>query len=376
MSTAGIIFSNLNTTTRNLLTEDRTVAAIPFACRYRLVDFALSNMVNAEVANISIVTNYNYRSLRDHIGSGKDWDLARHGAGIRVVSPYQNAHHGSAKVYSSHLEALVDNAEAISNIHEDHVVICDSDIICNIDLSAVVAMHDEKGADITIVGVKSKDGWEARNQRICLDADVGGRIRDIVLSNKHDAEHSEIALNIFVMRREQLRTILMEASSHRYSSLTRDILMRHVEQANFYRYLHTGYYAFVTEFKDYYSRSMELLKNPIAREGLLGIKERPIFTNVHNTAPARYGESAQVKCSMIADGCTVEGTVENSILFRGVKIGKGSVVRNSILLGGTVIGKNVVLDSVVADKDAMVSDGRHLAGCEELPCFIPKKKRL
>ncbi len=376
MSTAGIIFSNLNTTTRNLLTEDRTVAAIPFACRYRLVDFALSNMVNAEVSNISIVTNYNYRSLRDHIGSGKDWDLARHGAGIRVVSPYQNAHHGSAKIYSSHLEALVDNSEALSNVHEDHVVICDSDIICNIDLSEVVALHDEKGADITLVSVKCKDNWEVRYQRIGLSVDKNGRVEDIVLTNKRDESHPEVALNIFVMRTEQLRVILTEASAHNYSSLTRDILMRHVKEANFYRYLHTGYYAFVADFKDYYTKSMELLTNPIAREGLLGIKERPIYTNVHNTAPARYGEEASVKNSMIADGCTVEGTVENSILFRGVHVGKGSVVRNSILLGNTLVGKNVTLNAVVADKGAYVSDGRHLAGCEELPFFIPKKKRL
>lgn len=377
MSIAGIIFSNLNTTTRNLLTEHRTVAAIPFACRYRLVDFALSNMVNADVANISIVTNYNYRSLRDHIGSGKDWDLARHGAGIRVISPYQNArHHASAKLYSSRLDALVDNAEVLSSFQEDHVLLCDSDVLCNVDLSAVAATHDEKGADITLVSVKSKEGWEARAPRLCLSVTEDGRVNDVVLANRYDRAHAETALNIFVMRSHRLRTLLSEASAHGYTSLTRDILMRHVKHGGFYRYLHTGYYAFVTEFKDYYNRSMELLKDPVAREGLLGIKERPIFTNVHNTAPARYGEEAVVKRSMIADGCRVEGRVENSILFRGVKVGKGSVVRNSILLGGTVVGTNAVLDSVVSDKEAFVSDGRHLAGCEELPYFIPKKKRL
>lgn len=377
MSIAGIIFSNLNTTTRNRLTEDRTVAAVPFACRYRLVDFALSNMVNADVSNISIVTNYNYRSLRDHIGSGKDWDLARHGAGIRLISPYQNArHHTSAKLYSSRLDALVDNAEALSSVCEDHVLLCDSDVLCNVDLSAVVKAHDKNGADITIVSVKSKEGWQARAPRICLSVSEDGRVRDIVLSNEYDEEHAETALNIFVMRNDRLRALLSEASAHRYSSLTRDILMRHVKDGGFYRYLHTGYYAFVTEFKDYYSRSMELLRDPLAREGLLAIKERPIFTNVHNTAPARYGEEAVVKCSMIADGCRVEGRVENSILFRGVTVEKGSIVRNSILLGGTIVGKNAVLDSVVSDKNAVVSEGRYLAGCEELPYFIPKKKRL
>lgn len=375
MSTAGIIFSNLNMTTSNYLTADRTVAAIPFGCRYRLVDFALSNMVNAEIANISIVTNYNYRSLMAHIGSGKDWDLARHGAGVRIVSPYQNAYHKGAKLYSNHLEALCDIAAIIDGIHEEHVVIFDSDIICNIDLASVIAMHEERNADITMVTVAPNEKWLSRYQRVTAKADTDGVVKSISLSLEGNGE-DELGLNMYVMDTNYLRSILLESNAHNYESFTRDILMKRVAGGRICRYLYDGYHAFVADARDYYTKSIELAKSAEAREGLLGIRERPVYTNVHNTPPARYGVGAEVKNSMIADGCVIEGTVENSVLFRGVHVGKGSVIRNSILLGGTYVGKNAKLDAVIADKDVLISDGLTLGGCTELPYYIPKKKHL
>ena len=376
MSTAGIIFSNLNTTTSNYLTADRTVAAIPFGCRYRLVDFALSNMVNAEISNINIVTNYNYRSLMKHIGSGKDWDLARHGAGIRIASPYQNANHGGAKLYETHLEALCDISETISGIHEQYVVLADSDIICNIALSEVIAYHKENDADITMVSVKPKQRWFSRTARVSIRANAEGRVETVSLKNEPTNERDELGLNIYVMETNFLRSVLSAAKAHNLRSLTRDVLMRRVAEGRICRYLYDGYYAYVSDVREYYSKSIELATNAEARAGLLGIKERPVYTNVHNTPPARYGEEAKVSGSMIADGCVIDGTVENCILFRGVHIGRGSVVKNSILLGGTYVGKNVTLDSVIADKDVLISDGMSLSGCSELPYFIPKNKHL
>ena len=376
MSTAGIIFSNLNTTTSNYLTADRTVAAIPFGCRYRLVDFALSNMVNAEIANISVVTNYNYRSLMKHIGSGKDWDLARHGAGIRIVSPYQNANYGGAKLYSTHLEALCDIYEIIAGIHEEYIVLADSDILCNIALSDVIAYHKESDADITMVTVKPTARWSSRYQRVAVRANEQGRVEMVALRNETSESTDELCLNMYVMATNFLRSVLAAAMAHNYTSFTRDVLMRRVGEGRINRYLYDGYYAFVADVRDYYAKSIELATDEAARAGLLGVRERPIYTNVHNTPPARYGESARVSGSMIADGCVIDGTVENSILFRGVHVGRGSVVRNSILLGGTYVGKNVTLDAVIADKDVLISDGLHLAGCAELPYFIPKKKHV
>ena len=375
-TTAGIIFSNLNTVNNTRLTEDRTVAAIPFACRYRLGDFALSNMVNAEISNIHVIANYNYHSLVEHIGSGKDWDLARHGAGIRMVTPYQNTQQTGAKLYTAHLEALVDVAGIIDDIHEENVVCCDSDVLCNIDLSRVIAYHDEVGADITLVTVPAPKSWSSRYQRPTVRADAYGKVTDLSLNTSAEGSYPEFFLNLYVMKTNYLRTLLATASAHNYKSFTRDILMRKTDSRNYYRYLYDGYYAFVADFGEYYTKSMELVRSPEARLGLLGVKERPIYTNVHNTAPTKYGEGAEIVSSMIADDCVIEGRVENCILFRGVHIGKGSVIRNSIIMGGTYIGKNVTMDAVVCDKSALISDGRTLAGCAELPYFIPKNKHI
>ena len=142
ISAAGIIFSSLNKNTLSRLTADRTVAAIPFACRYRLVDFCLSNMVNANISNIFIVANYNYRSLLEHIGSGKDWDLARRDGGITVISPFQTSYATSyPQMFSTHMEALRNMKEYISELKEDYVVLMDSDTVLNFDLANVIKTH-------------------------------------------------------------------------------------------------------------------------------------------------------------------------------------------------------------------------------------------
>ena len=148
---AGIIFSSLNQNTLSRLTADRAVAAIPFACRYRLVDFALSNFVNANISNIYLIANYNYRSLAEHIGSGKDWDLARRSGGIILISPFQSARDASAKLYKSRLEALKSMMDYINELKEEFVVLMDADTVLNIDLRAVIAAHEETKADVTFV---------------------------------------------------------------------------------------------------------------------------------------------------------------------------------------------------------------------------------
>ena len=373
---AGIILSNLNTTTNTQMTVDRTVAAIPFAGRYRLIDFALSNLINADVSKINVVVNYNYRSLMEHIGSGKDWDLARRGAGIRLLSPYQLSGNTSSKLYSTHLEALADMVPVIDDLEEENVVVCDSDIVCNVDLRAALTYHAEKNADVTIVSAVNPRRGNFRTPRVYLKADGEGRVEDIVLGMARTDDHPELCLNFFIIKTARLRAYLTEATAHNYHSFTRDILMSHVKDSGIYRYGYEGYYAFVADVEEYYSRSIELVTNHTAREELLGNKERPIYTKVHNSAAVRYGKNSHIKNSLIADNCVIDGTVENSILFRGVHVGAGSVVRNSIVMGGVHIGKNVTLNCVVSDKLTYISDGKTLEGCDTLPFFIPKNKRI
>ena len=182
INAAGIIFSSLNNNTLSRLTSDRTVAAIPFACRYRLVDFCLSNMVNANISNINIVANYNYRSLTEHIGSGKDWDLARREGGVHIISPYQTAHSSAAKMFSTHMEALISMKEYIDEFDEDYVILMDSDNVLNIDLTDVVKAHELTGAKITLVTQQTAPDYTSKQPRMMLSS-VAGKVTDITMSS-------------------------------------------------------------------------------------------------------------------------------------------------------------------------------------------------
>ena len=234
ISAAGIIFSSLNDNTLSRLTADRTVAAIPFACRYRLVDFCLSNMVNANMSNIHIVANYNYRSLTEHIGSGKDWDLARREGGINIISPYQTAHSSTAKMFSTHMEALISMKEYIDEFKEDYVVLMDSDHVLNIDLEAVVKEHERTGAKITLVTYGVEKDYSSKNPRIMISS-VAGKISDITMSATYSDLHPELSLNIFVMETTYLRRLIEEAQGHNLTSLT-SLILKNFKSENYRTY--------------------------------------------------------------------------------------------------------------------------------------------
>ena len=374
ISAAGIIFSSLNNNTLSRLTADRTVAAIPFACRYRLVDFCLSNMVNANISNINIVANYSYRSLVEHIGSGKDWDLARREGGITMISPFQTAYTSSAKLFSTHLEALKSMKEYISEFKEDYVVLMDSDHALNIDLASVIKAHEQTGAEITFVTQKVGKNYTSKTPRMMLSS-VAGKITDIAMGSTYNDAHPELALNIFVMKTVHLRTIIEEADAYSLNSLTK-MFLKNYKSSNYRVYCFDGFVASVSSFLDYYKHSMALAKDENARNSLLWKKEFPIFTRVHNSAPTVHTSTAVVENSIIADECVIEGTVINSVIFRGVHVGKGAVIRDSVLFHGTYVEDNAELNCIVTDKDVHVTNGVKLSGNENMPFYIQKGRKV
>ncbi len=373
---AGIIFSNLNDNTLSRLTMDRTVAAIPFGCRYRLVDFALSNMVNAGITNISIIANYNYRSLTKHVGSGKDWDLARRAGGIEFISPFQTARTPYANMYSHHLEALKSMHQFIGEIKEEVVVLSDTDNICNIDLSAAITQHKANEADLTLITTSCGEDFTCKASNVMVDANAAGKIQRIAKASKFTPGFADRFINIYIVNTAYLRIILEDALSGNLRSLSEDVLMNHPEGHRYYVYRFDGYVAPVTSFMDYYRHSISLATTPEIRRQLFGEKERPIYTNVHNSAPVLYSEGSEVKNSMIADGCVIEGTVENSILFRGVHVARGAVVKNSVLFGGTQVGEGTTVNCVVTDKDVTISANTTLSGADTLPFYISKGRHI
>ena len=377
MSASGIIFSNIHDNNIPELTRLRTVASVPFACRYRFIDFTLSNMVNSNIYNISVITHYNYQSLMDHIGSGKDWDLARRSGGIKILPPYINAYaNNSNLVYQTRLQALKSVNNSISRITDDYVVLSDCDVICNVDFNDIIAYHQKTDADMTIA-VKTVDLTpETAKINTIFTSDEEGRVTDVLSYPSNFRGVADISLNIVVMKTSYLQQIVLDAIAHDYVSLTRDVIARNMKHMNYRVYKYEGYFACISSFADYYSHSMDLLHNVEARDSLFNVKNRPVYTKVRNSTPSYYSPTSIVKNSMIADGCYIEGTVENSIIFRGAKIGRNATVKNSIIMQDSIIGEGAFLNCVITDKNAVIRDGRMLSGADTQPYYISKGKLI
>ncbi len=373
MTAAGLIFSNIHDQSTPELTRVRTMGSVPFGGRYRLIDFALSNMVNSGITKVGLITHYNYQSLLDHIGTGKDWDLSRRSGGIKILPPYITAYDNAAaqKLYASRLEALLGARDFITRCTEDCFVLSDCDIICNIDLDAVIEEHAKTGADVTFVTKRvDTTGMDLAEQIGVITSDENGAVTDFVMT-KPNGQVVDLYTNIMVVSRKYMLNVLADATAHGYTSFFRDIISHSIGKASYRVYDYDGWYAYIGSLESYFACSMELLTQE-AREGLFNVKNRPILTKVRNSAPTKYNEGADVSNSLIADGCVIEGKVENSILFRGVKVGKGSVVKNSILMQDTYVGSDVTLNCVITDKNVIIRDGRVLSGHETMPFFIGK----
>ena len=372
MTAAGLIFSNIHDSNIPELTRYRTLASVPFGCRYRLIDFALSNMVNSNITKVGIVTHNNYQSLMDHIGNGKDWDLARRSGGIKILPPFITAYDNNAaqKLYTTRLEALMGVTNFISRCNEEYIVLTDCDVVCNIDLKKVIAQHAETDADVTVVTKKINAAEHELSSHVyVVSRKEDGEIAEIVEYTPDVKGDIEVSMNIIVFKRLYLLNAIQDAAAHGYTNIYRDIINR--QQGRIYEYAYEGYYEVISSLSGFFRTNMALL-DPAVRAELVANHSAPIYTKVRNSPPTRYAATAQVRNSMVADGCVIEGTVENSIIFRGVHVGKGTVVKNSILLQDTYVGSDANLNCVISDKNVMIKDGRTLAGHETLPFFLPK----
>ncbi len=372
MTAAGLIFANIHDQSIPELTRMRSMASVPFGCRYRLIDFTLSNMVNSGINHIGLITHHNYQSLLDHIGTGKDWDLARRSDGIKLIPPNITAYDNAVSGKASHrLEAILGAQSFINHCTEDYFVLSDCDIICNIDLSKVIEAHADSGADITFV-TKQVDaaGMHLSEKVSVIATDECGRVTDYTMTTPTEGIIN-LYTNILVISRPYLLSILAAAGARGWKSFFTDVIRPSIGTANYRTYEYDGWYAYIGSLEGYFACSMAMLTQE-AREGLFGVRNRPVLTKVRNSAPTIYKDGADAKNSFIADGCIIEGTVENSILFRGVKVGRGTVVKNSILMQDTYTGSDVTLNCVITDKNVVIRDGRHLSGHETMPFFVGK----
>ena len=367
MRAVGIIFSNIHDKNVPELVRIRTLGSIPFAGRYRLIDFPLSNMVNSGIDTVAIITKSNYQSLMDHVGSGKDWDLARKDGGLIMLPPFGDLE--SEGLYNSRLEALKGATSFLFRADEEYVVMTDCDNVCRINYNDVIDEHIKNRADITLVykKIKKDDLIDKEITDITMEGD--GRVKNVKFKPIDMGDELNVFINVYVMKKSLLQNIVMDSISHNRRHFLTDIIAGNLDSMKIYGYEHKGFYAGITSLQAYYNSNMSILKEENRHE-LFG--DRSVFTKIRDSAPTKYGNSAIVKNSMIADGCVIEGEVENSIIFRNVKVARGAVVKNSIVMQNTVLGENCTLNCIIADKNVVVRDKKVLSGSENHPFYIGK----
>ncbi len=362
----GLIFANMHDKTIEDLVKTRTMGSVLFGGRYRLIDFPLSNMVNSGINEVGIITKTNYQSLISHISSGREWDLARKNGGLHILPPFSYSQSG---IYRGRIDALSGVMSTIIHSPAEYVLMSDCDIVANTDYRKIVEWHIEKKADITIVCNKGLYTMEQTRNSIIVAANEDNRIYDI-LQNPQISGDCNISMNMFVIKKDLLIQLVSQSVSRGFNNFTIDILQTMKERLRICAYQFDDYMSRIDGIKSYYKANLDLI-NPINSKKLFD-KNRPIYTKINDNAPCKYGLEADVSNSLLADGCVIEGKVENSVLFRGVKVAKGAVVKNSIIMQNTVIGKKAELNYIITDKNVNVEKFRNISGSQVYPLFVGK----
>ena len=368
MNATGIIFASDNEVKLNELTLHRTTASLPFGGRYRLVDFALSNFVNSGISKIAIITRNNYESLMDHIRMGRDWDLNRKKSGIAVFPPYFGTSKG---VYRGKIEAFQNIISYIKERAEENVVIVNSNVAANVDFEPMLEQFEESGADIMMPYFKA---FPSSGKRVIIETDEKENVTDIMIHEGASYVEAKISLGAYIIKRDLLVSLVEGAYSRNMYDFERDILQRKIGSLDMRGYEIKGYCSIIDDVKSYYNSSMKLLNKEIRDD--LFYRNGNIYTKVKDSAPTIYRDGAVVNNSLIADGCVIDGQVENSILFRGVTVEKGAVIRNSIIMEKGVVEKGAQISYCITDKNVRVTKDRQLAGYETYPIVIVKDKTV
>ena len=368
----GIIFPNSYDSLVPELVGERLMASIPFAGRYRLVDFILSSMVNCGIGNVSIVVRRNYHSLMDHLGSGREWDLTRKNGGLHIFPPYSDK---TVKIYSGRVEALASIVDFLRDQKEKYVVMSDANIAVNFDFNAMIDAHIASGADVTaayrvepIPDVAMNSSAVRKEMYYTLDMDETGKVTQMLVNPQVDGDQN-FCLNIYIMDRELLVSWIEKAFMRGDIYFERDILARSLDRLNVRGFRFDGYVARICDMKSYFDENMKLLD-----EDNLNALFTPgsVYTKIRDDNPTRYINGSRAENIMGPDGCVIGGEVENSVLFRGVKIGKGAKVKNCVLMQDTVVEDGASLEYIVTDKDVTITAGKEMRGTDSLPVYVAK----
>lgn len=364
----GIITLNEDDSNLRSLTKVRPIGSIPIFGRYRIIDFMLSSMVNSAITNVVVFTLGSSRSLRDHLGTGKPWDLNRKIDGLYIFS------HANDKTPITEINLLKSNQESLVRSRKSNVILAPSYMLCNIDLTQAALFHEKSGCDVTIVYKKANG-----NQKMFLDSgilnfrDDGVRVSSIGRNTGTDANVC-ISTEIFLMSKQFCLDCLGKALQHGGFTTIKDYVYANVNNLKVAGFEFKGYLGCINSVSSYYKVSMDVMTEGVMTE--LFMDRSKIYTKSNDSPPTKYLANADVSNSLIANGCIIDGKVKNSILSRGVIVEKGAQVIDSVLFARTIVKRDVTVKNAILDKAVVIEQGKVLVGDPVYPIVIEKGSKL
>ena len=370
MRAVGIVLAGGNSKRMKELSSRRAIAAMPIAGSYRSIDFALSNMTNSRITKVAVFTQYNSRSLNEHLSSSKWWDFGRKQGGMFVFTPTITA--TSNDWYRGTADAIYQNIDFLKNSHEPYVVIASGDGIYKLNYNKVLEYHIEKKADITVVCRDAAEGEDVTRFGV-VDVADDGRITQFE-EKPMVAESSVYSCGIYVVRRRQLIELIERCAAEDRYDFVRDILVRYKNLKRIYAYKLDSYWSNIASVDSYFKTNMDFLKKDVRN---YFFKEQPeVYTKVEDLPPAKYNPGSNVNNSLVSSGCIINGTVENSVLFRKVYVGNNCVIKNSVILNDVYIGDNTVIENcIVESRDTIKANSTHIGTPDDVKIVIEKNER-
>ena len=366
LDTLGVIIACNNEADLGELTRVRTVSAVPFAGRYRLIDFILSGMVNSGMNTVGVATGHNYQSLLNHIGTGKPWDLARKREGLFVLPPAQDV----VLTGDGRIAVLIGIIRFLERSKQHYVVVADGNNVCNIRFDKIVEQHKAANADITVVYQQVKSKTENETY---VEVDENGAVKDIVyMSDRKKCLNRMVGYYVFT--KDILINILQDCMIHSRKRFVKDVIERNINRLKIYGYCFDKFLRTVKDIDSYYNVSMELFESSKRKD--LFMSDDKIFTKSKDRVPTRYLSHASMKNSIVADGCVIDGTVENSIIFRGVTISKDAEVKNCIIMQDGIISPKATLNCCILDKNCVIRERKTLIGQTDFPLVVNKHRTI
>ncbi len=366
MKAIGIILAGGTSDRLGELCKERAVAAMPVGGSYRAIDFSLSNMTNSGIDKVAVIAQFNMRSLQDHLSAAKWWDFGSKRGGLFIFSPYTTL--DSANWYRGTADSIYQNISYLEKSNEPYVVIASGDGIAKMDFNDVIEYHEAKGADVTIV-YKDLAGTSKQPHRYgILQIDDDSRIVGFE-EKPENPKGTTASTGIYVMGREFLINALKAAIPAGKYNLVKDIIIPNEDKLKIYAYEYKNYWVTLNSTKAYYDANMKFLDKDVRK---LLLTEPYIYTKPKDDPPVKYNITADVKNSLISGGTIIDGSIENSVVFRKAYIGEGSRVKDSVILESTKIGKNCVIEYAILDKEVKIADGMSVIGTPDEPAVVPK----